>query len=124
MKTVTHKGKVYQLFATYCTPDSQAGELLKFDSSKDCPFVIRVLIDDGSSVEIPCKVIYTVGGIIGTIEDAPLELEAGEWYMCKSKNSAYNTALFYKGGELLDNDHCGIDISEHFEPLYKMVKAN
>ncbi|PHQ78911.1 MAG: hypothetical protein COB66_07925 [Coxiella sp. (in: Bacteria)] len=123
MEKVTVKGKVYQIGGLYICNQGEIGILKSANENEEYPFV---LIWDSPIVKRtkPCERIYTVAqSVIGTITDAPIELEDGEWYMCKFKRNevfvSWTGELWCDGwGDQIRNDWQG-DIV----PIYKMVKA-
>ena len=71
MKTITHKGKVYRIGGRYMDEDSNIGLLDSHDGRTfRLSSEIRVWF---------CDELHTFE--VGTIEDAPLELEDGQWYV-------------------------------------------
>ena len=129
MKTVTHKGKVYQIDMLYSDSESRVGVLYKFDGAQDYPFIIKVLDANGSTTTIPCKVIFELYGIAGTIENAPLELENNAWYMChwEIQTGSESASHFEEPRKYSAGINRMINVPERallFKPLYKMVKAS
>jgi len=124
MKTVTHKGRVYQIGALYF---DGMNSMIKLTGIKNEEFHYI----DGSGNESTDYEIYSVecskhlkGSVIGAIEDATIELENGEWYMCESNNGDFKTALYCYQDKLVDNNIGGVDLTPQFKPLHKMVKAS
>lgn len=118
MKTATHNGKVYQIGKLYFM-GGEFVELLDIEESVTYPF---------KGVDRYYESISTVDARdLGTIEDAPIELEDGEWYMCEiGKNGySYETPALREGDNwYMDTEGLrGIDPSFSAEPIYKMVKA-
>lgn len=120
MKTVTHEGKVYKLDETYVTQANEIMILIGIEQDGD--FIVSYPFESNKHGAVALRTSkYTTG----TIEEAPPELENGEWYMCVSSLNSTNhkTCLLYIDGKFVDPDCSGIDIGEHYKPLYKMVKA-
>lgn len=74
-----------------------------------------------------CEVLDT-SFTAGTIEDAPMELEDGEWYMCKAKdsNDVWESSLMFSGGLwYLRRGATAKHLQVRYEvtPMHKMVKA-
>ena len=128
MKTVTHKGKVYQLNSIYALDDGSRvvldgvinDESLKV-SRLDCE------IDWLSASEL----FLCDGVVIGTIEDAPIEPEDGHCYYCEIDQSTekleYATMFFHGGEWYWDSelsDVCKDFAPRYIKPLYKMVRVS
>lgn len=115
IETVTVKGKIYQVGAIYADIDGYMGGLLsaeedsfKLDNGKDTWF---------------CSDLFEIESC-GSIEDAPLELEDGEWYMlcriyenkCVGKYNKHNHCMHVDDGIYYLSDNS-------VDPEYKMIKA-
>lgn len=61
---------------------------------------------------------------IGTITDAPLKLEDGEWYVCATSGDNVIQCL-YRYGEIwfYNSDRTSAAPDKEIKPLYKMVRA-
>tara|TARA_R110000851_G_scaffold283934_1_gene437511 strand:- start:133 stop:483 length:351 start_codon:yes stop_codon:yes gene_type:complete len=113
MKTTIHKGKVYQIGGRYVDKNGNIGLL---DSCDGRTFKMS----SESKGFWFCNELATFE--MGAIEDAPLELESGGWYMCDLESG--NAPLqWYTGAWLFSN---GVIFSEAKNcsviPLYKMIK--
>ena len=119
MKTVTVKGKVYQVGAIYWA----AGEYLELVSADNDGFLLSY--PDKSAIPLAAKKIGVVAKTLGTIEDAPLELKEGCHYLCSFDRGLYQGVMYCVGGGVLvfGHDHSSPKEGVAFEPLYKMVKA-
>ena len=122
MKTVTHKGKVYQIGAVY--------EFLM-----GCEWRVDVLsgfINDEPSTEFEIyEQIRLCAAPHGTIEDAPIELESGHCYYCEinqnTEKPEYATMFFLGGEWYWDSelsDVCKDFAPRYIKPLYKMVRVS
>jgi len=118
METVTVKGKVYQIGVLYTSMcGCHIGHLKEVTEES-------FILDCGIYIDL-----QEIGAInaseLGTITDAPLELEDGEWYMCKyqiqtaSETFSWaNEVLLYDGRFVTGDDWA------HLKPLYKMVREH
>ena len=122
MKTITHKGKIYQVDESYLVK----GKLVILRGyNKEDGFVFLDGTEQGlfvyASDDHP-YLITTSKYTSGTIEDAPIELEAGQWYMCDLESGLAplqrNEGLWYFSDGRTFNE-TKVDVI----PLYKMVKA-
>ena len=114
METVEHKGKVYQIGAIYgCGPGGGLAKLLGLTDIHEYPF----RTDVGNY-----GFISAISGELGTIEDAPLELVDGEWYMVELINRSTVTCLYRFNGAWIDNERGGIDIPI-INAISRMVRA-
>ena len=113
MKTVTVKGKVYQIGGLYLDTSCGTGYLVS--AVEDVPsFRLSMNGEDWFA----CR-ISAINSVLGTIEDAPIELENGECYSfvlggklgmgvyCESRNSFVN----------LGHIVCGVIQAGMIEPL-------
>ena len=122
MKTVTVKGKVYQVNMPYvCVDTGKIGYLYSNVTRNGKPFQLSVRPDfnptRGGEVILANEIEPFTAG---TIEDAPIKLEDGEWYMCE--RGGIPCPLYYANSWF--HDWCEDVICESkFKPLYKMVKA-
>jgi len=129
MKTVTHKGKVYQLHSMYAFYD--AGMESNFEIHELCGISSSGNFEDENTDvwgcaanELPTK--------LGTIEDAPLELEDNTWYMCHWEIQTDNESTSHheepkkcrKGSGGHGSFHGVPERALLFTPLYKMIRAN
>lgn len=128
LKTVEHEGKVYQIGAVYCFRRATSSKLyvdvLSRITEGEQPFESHTdYWDEALELQYP----------IGTITDAPLELEDGEWYMCDTALVGNACLKFCKAdSSRADTWFNGKDcfkVGEHNEklgvitPKYKMIKA-
>ena len=131
MKTVTHNGKVYKIGAIYF---DGLNSLVKLTSIKNGEFYyIDGSGNEGSDLEIysvECSE-YVKGAKLGTIEDAPIELESGHCYYCEINQNTekleYATMFFHEGEWYWDSelsDVCKDFALRYIKPLYKMVRAS
>lgn len=117
MKTATHNGKVYQIGKLYFM-GGEFAELVEIDESVTYPF---------KGINQHYKSARTVDARdLGTIEDAPIELEDGEWYMCECGiiESRVNKPLLRlgEGGWSVNDSRVNSNLL-NVKPLYKMVKS-
>jgi hypothetical protein len=110
MKTITHKGKVYQIGGMYEFSDSGSSwhiEMLYNICDQDFFETYCEHINDSSS----WKKCRSVSGELGTIEDAPLELEDGEWYVFNVEFNPFAFVGYYseKRNSFMNGDNkvCG-----------------
>tara|TARA_R110000850_G_C9963662_1_gene464606 strand:+ start:1371 stop:1754 length:384 start_codon:yes stop_codon:yes gene_type:complete len=127
MKTVTVKGKVYQIGGLYRDQSGEYARLKSADESKSNPFVLMYQYSHEMTVTTkPWKVISEIkASSVGTIEDAPIELEDGEWYMCEKTayDQKYMTLLYYYDGfKSCDNSKLWSPVKSP-TVLHRMVKA-
>ena len=122
MKTITVNGKVYQVGAVYWA----YGEYLELVGHNTSGGFIMAYPDKTSSY-ISAKKIGAAVGKVGTIEDAPLEVKAGEVWMCHyevqtgSESCEHFTLPFVAG---LHGSFHGVPANALlFTPKYKLVKA-
>ena len=115
METITHKGKVYQIGKLYRSlATSEAGYLDGLNGEGFTLYLCR----SREGRYIAASKIATLDSESGTIEDAPIELEDGEWYMCSFDNDDQD--VFYYDADRL----ClAGNLRDNTRPLYKMVKA-
>lgn len=86
MKTVTVKGKVYQLSEPYrSVDDGRVGYLLHHHEVRG--FRLSEALSLTECGRWYCSQLE--GFTVGTITDAPIELEGGEWYMCYMGDCEY-----------------------------------
>lgn len=114
METVTVKGKVYQI-----------GEWYLNDRDEACSLIGHGV--DGFEVDINGMLCQShelaVIETVGTITDAPIELEDGEWYMCDLASGKSvltwdqdtETWLYSDGDQFQEVENTPI-------PLFKMVR--
>ena len=112
METIMHKGKVYQIGKGYlCSTSGRYGVLassgrahLHMDSEND-----RWHTTELTSISPE---------LVGTIEDASIELEDGEWYMFAAGVCVFSNGAFRKcvGSSIYFTKY-------QVTPLCKMVKA-
>ena len=128
MKTVTHKGKVYQIDKTYATSNGQIVILKDFDIELN-RFIC--MYDIFERLTATFKEVLVSEYTAGTIEDAPIELEGGHCYYCEINQNTekleYATMFFHEGEWYWDSelsDVCRDFALRHIKPLYKMVRAN
>mgnify|MGYP003657389126 FL=1 len=125
METITHKGKVFQVGALYRS--AETSEVGYLDGVAGESFNLYML-KNRLGRYIAASVISEIINDIGTIEDAPIELEDGEWYMCADDNglmrAAYYDGSTLTGGVNSSGDSCLHLIRKNeYRVLYKMVKA-
>ena len=119
MKTITFKGKVYQIGKLYFFYDSAKarGEIARLVGSGGS------ILTTADNTWMNCEV---VNGELGTIEDAPIKLEDGEWYMCEDNVKSHATRPVKYHGDgywaFSDRSECA-GKCDWLNPLYKMVKA-
>ena len=93
METVTVKGKVYQIGQLYICNQGEIGILKKADESEDFPFILSWDNKVVSETK-PCERIYELHhSLLGTITDAPIELENGD--MCAFEYDNTHCLGFY-----------------------------
>ena len=110
MKTITVKGKVYEIGKLYGSAKGIGGL---------CGHSMNGFELRKNSDEFFISTIYPVDlDAIGTIKDAPIELEDGEWYMCEY--GIDDRDVFYCDGGKLSIDGMNKDC---VKPLHKMIKA-
>ena len=120
MKTVTVNGKVYQIGGVYKDSDGEYCQL-HMDNEGNTHNAFGVYHFASQCLIFTTELTATP---LGTITDAPVELEDGEWYMCDLSSgeavmcwSKDENTFFYSDGN-------GFDASKDDAlPLYKMVKA-
>jgi hypothetical protein len=115
MKTIIHEGKVYQIGGRYMDQDGNIGLL------DECCSATFKMSSESRGFWF-CDELSTFE--MGTIEDAPLELESGEWYMCELEKGRaplqwHTGAWLFCDGWVFDTVH-----SASIIPLYKMVKED
>ena len=116
-ETVTVKGKVYQI-----------GEWYLNDEQEACTLISHGV--DGFKVDIHGNffnsIYLAVVESVGTITEAPLELEDECHYLCDFDHGKYQGAMYCVGDGLLvfGHDHSYPKAGVTVKPLYKMVKAN
>tara|TARA_R110000850_G_C9808918_1_gene451203 strand:- start:55 stop:435 length:381 start_codon:yes stop_codon:yes gene_type:complete len=124
METIKQLGKVYQVGMRYKSfVCKRVGYLIGHNGSD---FSLSNF-PDTSGHQFFARKIEEVG-VCGTIEDAPIELEDGEWYMCADDNglmrAAYYDGSTLTGGVNSSGDSCLHLIRKNeYRVLYKMVKA-
>lgn len=118
MKTVIVNNKEYQIGAVYMDDDGEIGRLKSAAQGEECPFVLRFNDRNGIRTK-PCNFLSAIEFPLGTIKDAPIELEEGEWYMTE-----INHVFFVEGG-VYKNEAGGSPVAttNSYRPLYKMIKA-
>ena len=117
MKTITVKGKVYEVGLIYAT-ETGCGKLMRFIEEDDC---FEIMNDNKYTIHPD---VFEINAGLGTIKDAPIELEEGEWYMCEYNENITRPAN-YIGGEFYASEGARFEDSITGTPkvLYKMVKA-
>lgn len=121
MKTITHKGKVYEIGRLYRT-ECGYGELTGF-SKDDNYFVIH---NNGHRSE-HFNIFEINKEDLGTIKGAPIKLENGRWYMCHWEVQIGNESCEHIRQPLKATDGRFDDAPKNallLKPLYKMVKAD
>ena len=117
METITHKGKVYQVGKCYMDEGGHIGVLKGTNG----------LTLSMKSQELGLWYCDNLNLITaGTIEDAPIELEDGEWYMCEKfyMDQRCEVPYYYCNGfNTGSNSKLWSPVSNYGKPLYKMVKA-
>lgn len=116
LKKIEHEGKVYQIGAIY--------------EFSDCGRWITDVLVGLAYGEYPLESVSNVWlnirecqSPIGTITDAPLKLEDGEWYMCSIPKVGLNVPLIYCNKELRVCEASVVAYYYEAIPLYKMIKA-
>ena len=104
MKTVTVKGKVYQINQPYRNvSNGLIGYLCEDAFTAGERFMLSIL--PNYKKERGGELMFAVQiepFTAGTIEGAPIELEKGEWYMCEHLDGQHNSPYKYLG----DSDKC------------------
>ena len=116
METITVKGKVYEIGKLYGSGKGIGG----LCGHSEDGFELRK-----SSNKFCINAIYPIDlDSIGTIKDAPIELEDGEWYMCEYNEDITRPAN-YIGGEFYAAANARFEelITGTPNVLYKMIKA-
>ena len=116
MKTITVKGKVYEV-----------GKLYRSEATFEVGYLGEAIGESFNLYQqrgisgsyIAASSISEITEAIGTIKDAPIELEDGEWYMCED-HKGRQAVLHYVDNKWLDSRSCPV---MQIAPLYKMVKA-
>jgi hypothetical protein len=126
MKTITVKGKVYEVDTLYfCTEKDRFGYVSGNVRTVSAP-QIEMNNTDFTWYSRSLEVVEPE--LIGAIKDAPIELERGEWYMCSDSNGVKRVGYF-DGAVMTDGlNHFGDSClnplrRDTYTPLYKMVKA-
>jgi hypothetical protein len=117
METVTYEGRVYQVGKLYgCGPSGGLAKLLGLTDIHEYPF----RTDAGNY-----GFISAINGELGTIEDAPIELIDGEWYMCTRifDGTRQQSPLLWAAGGYHLGSHPSSQPINKVSPLYRMVKA-
>ena len=118
METITNEGKIYQLDESYLVRGKLV--ILRGHNRED-GFVFMDGTEQGKFVYVIDEYSYLITTskyTSGTIEDAPIELEDGEWYMCSFDNDDQD--VFYYDADRL----ClAGNLRDNTRPLYKMGKA-
>ena len=115
MKTITQLGKVYQIGQLY---QDEFGEVMILLAAAEIGFsMVPVVSGDVVTRKQATPINPTQ---LGTIEDAPIELEDGEWYMVKE-----GFVLLVEGAHFT-NEVGGSPVASlnTFTPLHKMVKES
>jgi len=130
MEKVTVKGKVYQIGEPYrSVDDGRIGYLQTAIAGGGFSLKLKPNIEEAGEV-ILCAGIE--GLTVGTITDAPIELEDGEWYMLESKVGISRTGIvkapyLFSNGGWYESDNMKFQDplfkASDYVPLYKMVKA-
>tara|TARA_R110002153_G_C13020842_1_gene467470 strand:- start:198 stop:587 length:390 start_codon:yes stop_codon:yes gene_type:complete len=118
MKTITNKGKVYQIGGRYVDGEGNIGQLQSCDGRRKFKMI------SGSKGFWFCDELRTYE--MGTIEDAPLELENGFWYMCEKvmQGQRCEVPYYYRNGfNTGSNSKLWSPASNYGKPLYKMTKS-
>jgi len=123
MKTVTHKGKIYQLNSIYVLDDGskvvldgvindESLKVSRLDCEKDWFVVSELFLCDGV--------------VMGTIEDAPIEPKNKEAWYCEFGRAELGRAVLFYNDERWwwDDGHTDERYESGTKPLYKMVKAS
>jgi len=121
METVTVKGKVYQLNTLY--EFSDLGTSWHLETLENiCDKGFFETYDERNEEGSSWKLCRSVSGELGTIIDAPIELEDGEWYMCDLISGP--AVMQFKYSEWFYSDGNSFDVSRvDVFALHKMVKA-
>lgn len=127
METVTVKGEVYQIDTLYfCTEKDRFGYVSGNVRNVSGP-QIEMNNTDFTWYSRSLEIIEPE--LIGTIEDAPLELEDGEWYMCESLKAGYTLVAYWDGAAFSsqrqkNGDSIGYLIDSNcINPLHKIAKG-
>lgn len=129
MKEITHNGEVYQIGALYEFSDLGKSWHLEVLGNICGNGFFEVNSHDNAEPDTGSwRLCRNVNGTLGTIEDAPLKLEDGEWYMCDNGTVGGVVLKFIKAdGKLVDIWFDGTTrravSSSQEKPLYKMVKG-
>lgn len=116
---ITHKNTQYDKGKFYMSDDGRIGELVRFDGS-------RFHLWNGFR-EFQCvSLIQLSQSCVGTITDAPIELEEGCWYMCELRDKC-KMPLYWDGKGAADHitrsGGTTGSYHEYINPLYKMERA-
>tara|TARA_R110000850_G_scaffold106990_1_gene218407 strand:- start:584 stop:943 length:360 start_codon:yes stop_codon:yes gene_type:complete len=117
MKTIIHEGKVYQIGGRYMDQDGNIGLL------DECCSATFKMSSESRGFWF-CDELSTFE--VGTIEDAPLELEDGFWYMCEKYHKGQRCEIPYyycNGFNTGSNSKLWSQVLNYGTPLYKMGKA-
>ena len=113
METVTVSGKIYQIGAIYWA----AGEYLELVRAEEGEFTLAY--PDKSASHVATNRIKAVDQELGTITDAPIELEPGKWYEADDYG-----VLIYWNGCLRYNKKSGLVVNpSYLNSIHEMVKA-
>ena len=118
METITQLGKIYQIGQLY---QDEFGEIMILLAAAEIGFsMVPVVSGDVVTRKQATPINPTQ---LGTIEDAPIELEDGEWYMCDLESGP--APLQWNEGSWFFSDGCTFDTANTASviPLHKMVKA-
>lgn len=112
MKTITVKGKVYEVGLIYAT-ETGCGKLMRFIEEDDC---FEIMNDDKYTIHSD---VFEMSAGLGTIKDAPIELEDGDRYEFAVNGTDYlgfyyeSRNAFFNGG----NKICGAGQADNIAKL-------
>ena len=112
LNKITHNGKQYEKGKWYQFKGAYM-QLTKYNMFSEAPFVMWT-----GSQECHCPIIDKIDPeTLGTITDAPIELEEGCWYMTDRC-----FPMLWSGSEW-QNSRVSSTVDQDFTPLYKMERA-
>ena len=123
MKTVTHKGKEYQIGKLYLFGDKE-GEGYYYGILKNIDEILNYSFISGEDTWMFCDEVSS--NLVGTIKEVPIELEDGERYefnYCEDRVMAYYSEEHEAfGGCMADYDRYKINHVSNVVKLAPEVK--